>query len=75
VKLDQVKLMAAVNRHRRKEAMTWNEVNNALGYASDSAIHKRRTGKRMSADTMIHLMTWMGVHDIRIFAKEDGHEC
>lgn len=70
MKLDQAKLMGAVNRHRRKSAMTWNEVKNEFGYSSDSTIHKLRTSRNMSANKMIQMMLWMGIYDIRTFLKE-----
>lgn len=80
-KLDQVKLMNAVDAKRQEEGMTWLDLSIELDFATPSTLYdlryrltragKEHVPRKFTADRMIALMTWLGTTDFKLFLRDD----
>ena len=72
-RFDRAALMKAVEDARWERRLTWKEIAQQAGLVPDALWNMRRKNVRMSLDTAVSLLVWLGQTDIKPYLQENDH--
>ncbi|GJL66869.1 MAG: hypothetical protein NPIRA05_18400 [Nitrospirales bacterium] len=70
-RFDTKALYVALEEHRLKRSMSWNEISKEIG-VSVSTMKRTKLGGRMEVDGMLAMVGWLGVK-VEVFVQETDY--